>query len=216
MSLNSDTSSEIFKYLNSASDIRTYCKLNKMSDSVCRHWLPIVIRRSIKQNNYSLLYDAAINDYLPIVKIFQENNADGSAINIALKWGMLYDNSIKYYLLDKIHHNSHAAFREFETALRRREIDNVKNQLDSKKFILNDIDSFVETHNYDILLQAIKSKKMFDIIIEHNFDLNSIHEKRGTLLDELLLDQDGFFKEIELIKRYGAKTSVELNITSES
>lgn len=216
MNLDSDTSSEIFKYLNSASDIRSYCKLNKLSDSVCRHWLPIIIQRSIKQNNYSLLYDAAINDYLPIVKIYKENNADEAAMNIAFKWGVIYDNSIKYYLFDKIHrHNSFNASTEFKVALRRKDFDNVKNKLDTKQFILNVLDSEVESDNYNILLQAMKSKRIFEMIIERNFDLNAFHERRGTLLDILLEDQDGFFKEIELIKRYGAKTSTELNITSE-
>ena len=53
------------------------------------------------------------------------------------------------------------------------------------------------------------------MIIENNFDLNAIHSGRGTLLDELMRDSDRHFKEIDLIKRYGAKTLIELNITVE-
>jgi hypothetical protein len=44
--------------------------------------------------------------------------------------------------------------------------------------------------------------------------LNAIHD-RGTLLDKLLSNQDTYFKEIDLIKQYGAKTLGELNITPE-
>ena len=53
------------------------------------------------------------------------------------------------------------------------------------------------------------------MIIQYNFDLNAIHNERGTLLDELLRDEDRHFKEIDLIQRYGAKTMSELNVTVE-
>ena len=62
-----------------------------------------------------------------------------------------------------------------------------------------------------MLIEAMKSKKMFEMIIEYNFDLNAIHSGRGTLLDELLRDD---FKEIDLVKRYGAKTLNELGVFS--
>ena len=51
-------------------------------------------------------------------------------------------------------------------------------------------------------------------MLQFNFDLNAIHD-RGTLLDKLLSNQDTYFKEIDLIKQYGAKTLGELNITPE-
>ena len=50
-------------------------------------------------------------------------------------------------------------------------------------------------------------------MLQFNFDLNAIHD-RGTLLDKLLSNQDTY-KEIDLIKQYGAKTLGELNITPE-
>ena len=53
------------------------------------------------------------------------------------------------------------------------------------------------------------------MIIEHNFDLNAIHNGRGTLLDELMRDEDRYFKEIDLIKQYGAKTLSELGVNVE-
>ena len=159
-----------------------------------------------------LLYDAAIHDYLPIVKLFKENKADEAAIHTAFKWGSVYDNSVRYYLIDKLWHNSNGGNREFEEALNVGDHDAVKRLLGSEQYILNDD---YQGNNYDILLEAMKSRRMFEMIIEHNFDLNAICNGRGTLLDELMRDEDRYYKEIELIKQYGAKTMGELNITVE-
>ena len=56
---------------------------------------------------------------------------------------------------------------------------------------------------------------MFEMIIGYNFDINAICNGRGTLLDELMRDSDRYFKEIDLIKGYGAKTLSELGVTVE-
>ena len=158
------------------------------------------------------MYDAAIHDYLPIVKLFNENKADEAAIHTAFKWGSIYDNSVRCYLIDKLWHNSNGGTREFEEAVNNGVHDTVKRLLDSEQYILNDD---YQGNNYEILLEAMKSKRMFEMIIEHNFDLNAIHSGRGTLLDELMRDEDRYFKEIYLIKGYGAKTLSELNVTVE-
>jgi hypothetical protein len=171
-----------------------------------------MIRQLIKENRYCLLYDAAIHDYLPIVKLFKENKADEAAIHTAFKWGSIYDNSVRYYLIDKLWHNSNGGTRKFEEAIRIRDVDGVKKILDSEEYILNDD---YQGNNYDILIEAMKSRRMFEMIIKYNFDLNAICDGRGTLLDELLRDSDRHFKEIDLIKQYGAKTFSELNITIE-
>jgi hypothetical protein len=158
------------------------------------------------------LYDAAIHDYLPIVKLFVENKADEAAIHTAFKWGSIYDNSVRYYLIDKLWHKSNGGSREFEEALNNGDHDSVKRLLEKKEYILNDD---YQGNNYEILIEAMKSKRMFEMIIEHNFDLNAICNGRGTLLDELMRDEDRYFKEIDLIKGYGAKTLNELNVTGE-
>ena len=183
-----------------------------MSYSACRNRLPSIVRQLIKENRYCLLYDAAIHDYLPIVKLFKENIADEAAIHTAFKWGSIHDNSVRYYLIDKLWHNSNGGTREFEEAVRARDVDNVKRMLDNKEYILNDD---YQSNNYDILIEAMKSKRMFEMMIKNNFDLNAIHNGRGTLLDELMRDSDRYFKEIDLIKGYGAKTLNELNVTVE-
>ena len=146
---------------------------------------------------------------LLFMTIYQANE---SAIHTAFKWGSMYNNSVRYYLINKLWHNSNGGSREFEEALRNGDVDAVKRLLDSEQYILNDD---YQGNNYEILMEAMKSKKIFEMIIEHNFDLNAIHSGRGTLLDELLRDEDRFFKEIDLIKRYGAKTLSELNVTIE-
>ena len=158
------------------------------------------------------MYDAAIHDYLPIVKLFNENKADEAAIHTAFKWGSIYDNSVRYYLISKLWHNSNGGRREFEEALRNGDVDDVKRLLERKEYILNDD---YQGNNLEILMEAMKSKKMFEMIIENNFDLNAIHNGRGTLLDELMRDEDRYFKEIDLIKGYGAKTLSELGVTVE-
>ena len=183
-----------------------------MSYSACRQRLPFVVRQLIKQNRYCLLYYAAIHDYLPIVKLFNENKADEAAIHTAFKWGSIYDNSVRYYLIDKLWHNSNGSNRDFEEAIRIVDYDIVKRLLDSEQYIFNDD---YQGNNYEILIEAVKSKRMFEMIIKHNFDLNAIYSGRGTLLDELMRDDDRYFKEIDLIKRFGAKTLSELNITVE-
>jgi hypothetical protein len=81
--------------------------------------------------------------------------------------------------------------------------------LDNKEYILNDGD------NYEILFEAMRSKRMFEMIIRNNFDLNAIHSGRGTLLDELNRDEDRYFKDIDLIKGCRAKTLSELSVTVE-
>ena len=212
MKLDSDTWSQIIHHLHSASDIRKYCRLNKVSYATCRNRLPSIIRQLIKQNRYCLLYDAAIHDYLPIVKLFKENKADEAAIHTAFKWGSIYNNSVRYYLIDKLWHNSNGGSREFEEALNIGDYDTVKRHLDNKEYIFNDE---YQGDNLEILVEAMKSKRMFEMIIQYNFDLNAIHNGRGTLLDELLRDEDRHFKEIDLIQRYGAKTMSELNVTVE-
>jgi ankyrin repeat protein len=171
-----------------------------------------MIRQLIKENRYCLLYDAAIHDYLPIVKLFVENKADEAAIHTAFKWGSIHDNSVRYYLIDKLWHNSNGGNREFEEALRNGDYDAVKSMLDSEQYILNDD---YQGNNLELLMEAIKSRRMFEMMIENNFDLNAIHSGRGTLLDELLRDSDRHFTDIDLIKSYGAKTSSELNVTVE-
>ena len=59
---------------------------------------------------------------IPIVKLFVENNVDKSAINTAFKWGSIYDSSVRYYLLSIVQHNSLTKTREFEGALRLKDI----------------------------------------------------------------------------------------------
>ena len=158
------------------------------------------------------MYDAAIHDYLPIVKLFKENKANEAAIHTAFKWGSIYDNSVRYYLINKLWHNSNGGSREFEEAVNVGDHDGVKRMLDNKQYILNDD---YQGNNLDILMEGMKSKKMFEMMIDDYFDLNAIHNGRGTLLDELLRDSDRHFKEIDLIKQYGAKTLNELGVTSE-
>ncbi|KAJ8325304.1 hypothetical protein QVD99_006059 [Batrachochytrium dendrobatidis] len=80
--------------------------------------------------------------------------------------------------------------------------------MNNREYVLNDLE---DKNNLDILLEAMKTKTTFKTILEFNFDLNAIHD-RGTLLDKLLSNQNTYFKEIDLIKQYGAKT---LNITPE-
>ena len=96
--------------------------------------------------------------------------------------------------------------------MRNDDFDTVKRLLDGEHYILNDD---YQGNNYEILLEAMKSKRMFEMMMEYNFDLNAIHSGRGTLLDELLRDSDRYFKEIDLIKGYGAKTLSELGVTVE-
>jgi hypothetical protein len=115
-------------------------------------------------------------------------------------------------LIDKLWHKSNGGSREFEEALNNGDHDSVKRLLEKKEYILNDD---YQGNNYEILIEAMKSKRMFEMIIEHNFDLNAICNGRGTLLDELMRDEDRYFKEIDLIKGYGAKTLNELNVTGE-
>ena len=170
-----------------------------MSYSACRQRLPFIVKQLIKENRYCLVYDAAIQ-FLPLVKLFKENKADEAAIHTAFKWGSVYDNSVRYYLIDKLWHNSNGGTRDFEEALRSRDHDTVKRLLDSEHYILNDD---YQGNNYDILMEAMKSRRMFEIMVEYNFDLNAIHNGRGTLLDELMRDEDRYFKEIDLIKGYG-------------
>ena len=174
--------------------------------------LPFIVRQLIKENRYCLLYDAAIHDYLPIVKLFKENKADEAAIHTAFKWGSIYDNSVRYYLIDKLWHNSNSGTREFEEAVRTRDVETVKRLLDVEQYILNDD---YQGNNYEILMEAMKSRRMFEMMMKYNFDLNAIHNGRGTLLDELNRDSDRYFKEIDLIKGYGAKTLSELGVTVE-
>ena len=120
----------------------------------------------------------------------------------------MYDN-----LISKLWHNSNGGFKRLRRSRNIGDVETVKRLLDSEHYILNDD---YQVNNYDLLLEAMKSKRMFEMIIEHNFDLNAIHSGRGTLLDELMRDEDRYyFKEIDLIKRYGAKTLIELNITVE-
>ena len=97
MKLDIDTWSHVIQHLHSASDIRKYCSLNRVSYTACRMRLPSIVRQMIKENRYCLLYDAAIHDYLPIVKLFIENKADEAAIHTAFKWGSIYDNNVRYY-----------------------------------------------------------------------------------------------------------------------
>ena len=132
MKLDNDTWSQIINHLHSASDIRKYCRLNKVSYSACRQRLPSIVRQLIKENRYCLLYDAAIHDYLPIVKLFNENKADEAAIHTAFKWGSIYDNSVRYYLIDKLWHNSNGGTREFEVAMMNGDVETVKRLLDSE------------------------------------------------------------------------------------
>ena len=202
----------MINHLPSASDIRKYRRLNRVSYSACRQRLPYMIRQLIKQNRYCLLYDAAIHDYLPIVKLFKENKAAEAAIHTAFKWGSIHDNSVRYYLIDKLWHNSNTGSREFEEAVRTRDFDSVKRLLAIEQYILNDD---YQGNNLEVLLEAMKSKRIFEMMIQHNFDLNAIHGGRGTLLDEFLRDSDRYFKEIDLIKGYGAKTLSELGVTVE-
>ena len=212
MKLDIDTWSQVIQHLHSASDIRKYCRLNSVSYSACRQRLPSIVRQLIKENRYCLLYDAAIHDYLPIVKLFKENKANEAAIHTAFKWGSIYDNSVRYYLIDKLWHNSNGGSRDFEEALRNGDFDNIKRLLGKEEYILN---ADYQVNNYEILIEAMKSKRMFEMIIEYNFDLNAFCNGRGTLLDELMRDEDRYFKEIDLVKGYGAKTLIELNITVE-
>ena len=88
--------------------------------------VPNIVRQLIKKNRYCLLYDAAIHDYLPIVKLFVENKADEAAIHTAFKWGSIYDNSVRYYLIDKLWHNSIGGSRDFELAVRIKDVETVK------------------------------------------------------------------------------------------
>ena len=73
--------------------------------------------------------------------------------------------------------------REFEEALNNGDHDTVRRLLSSEQYILNDD---YQGNNYDILVEAMKSKRMFEMIIEYNFDVNAICNGRGTLLDELM------------------------------
>ena len=111
-----------------------------------------------------------------------------------------------------IDNNSNGGTREFEEAVRNGDHETVKRLLDSELYILNDD---YQGNNYDMLVEAMKSKMMFEMMIEHNFDLNAIHNGRGTLLDKLMRDEDRHWKEIDLIKGYGAKTLSELGVTVE-
>ena len=205
--LNPDIWMMVIEQLHSCSDICKFCQLNNISYSVCRARLPFIIRQLIK-HNYCLLYDAAIDNYLPIVKLFVENNADKSAINTAFKWGSIYDNSVRYYLLSIVQNNSLTKTREFEGAMRLKDLSKLESMMNNR---VNDLEDEI---NLDILLEAMKTKTTFKTILEFNFDLNAIHD-RGTLLNKLLSNQDTYFKEIDLIKQYGAKTLGELNITPE-
>ena len=112
-------------------------------------------------------------------------------------------------MIDKLWHNSNGGSIQFEEALMN---GTVKRMLDNEQYILNDD---YQGNIYDILMDSTKSKKMFEMIIEHNFDLNAICNGRGTLLDELMRDSDRHFKEIDLVKRYGAKTLSELGVKVE-
>ena len=103
------------------------------------------------------MYDAAIHDYLPIVKLFNENKADEAAIHTAFKWGSIYDNSVRYYLIDKLWHNSNGGNREFEEAVRSRDVDAVQRILDSEQYILNDD---YQGNNYDILMEILVLQKV--------------------------------------------------------
>ena len=136
MKLGIDTWSQVIQHLHSASDIRKYCRLNKVSYAACRNRLPSIIRQLIKQKRYCLLYDAAIHDYLPIVKLFNKNKADEAAIHTAFKWGSIYDNNVRYYLIDKLWHNSNGGNREFEEALNNGDVDTVKRMLDNEMMII--------------------------------------------------------------------------------
>ena len=155
MKLDIDTWSQVIQHIHSASDIRKYCRLNRVSYSACRQRLPSIVRQLIKENRYCLLYDAAIHDYLPIVKLFVENKADEAAIHTAFKWGSIYDNSVRYYLIDKLWHNSNGGTREFEEAVNIRDVETVKRLLDSEQYIFNDD---YQGNNYEILIEAMKSK----------------------------------------------------------
>ena len=151
MKLDIDTWSQIIDHLHSASDIRKYCRLNKVSYAACRQRLPFIVRELIKENRYCLLYDAAIHDYLPIVKLFQENKADEAAIHTAFKWGSIHDNSVRYYLIDKLWHNSNGGTREFDEAVNNGDHDTVKRLLDSERYILNDD---YQGNNLEVLMEA--------------------------------------------------------------
>ena len=109
MTIDIDTWSKVIQHLHSASDIRKYSRLNN-------------VRQLINEKRYCLLYDAAIHDY----KLFKENKADEAAIHTAFKWVSVYDNSVRYYLIDKLWHNSNGGNREFEEALRSGDLDGVK------------------------------------------------------------------------------------------
>ena len=166
MKLDIDTWSQVIQHLHSASDIRKYCRLNRVSYSACRQRLPFIVRQLIKENRYCLLYDAAIHDYLPIVKLFKEHGADEAAIHTAFKWGSIYDNSVRYYLIGKLWHNSNGGSTQFEEAVNNGDHDTVKRMLDGEQYILNDD---YQGNNYDILIEAMKSRRIFEMIIEHNF-----------------------------------------------
>ena len=93
---------------------------------------------------------------------------------------------MRYYLIDKLWHNSNGGTRQFEETLNNGDHDGVKRLYDSEQYILNDD---YQGNNYEILIEAMKSKNLFEMIIEHNFDLNAICNGRGTLFDELLRDE---------------------------
>ena len=59
----------IITNIHSASDLKNFCQLNKYSNDICKYKLPYIIKQLIKVNKYDLLYDAAINNYLIIVKL---------------------------------------------------------------------------------------------------------------------------------------------------
>ena len=59
-------------------------------------------------------------------QLFKENKADEAAIHTAFKWGSIYDNSVRYYLIDKLWHNSNGGNREFEEAMNNGDHDTVK------------------------------------------------------------------------------------------
>ena len=78
---------------------------------------------------------------------------------------------MRYYLINKLWHNSNGVNREFEEAVRSSDVDAVKRILDTEQYILNDD---YQGNNYEILMEAMKSKGMFEMMIKYNFDLNAI------------------------------------------
>jgi hypothetical protein len=104
------------------------------------------------------------------------------------------------------------SFTSILSIISNRQIDVLKNK-DKDTYILNNY-----SDNFEILKSAMNSKKMLDFIIEKNFDINGLQFETlipGTFLNFYTSDSDKYFKEIEVMRKYGAKTARELNITDD-